>query len=82
MNEKLFNKALDLSNQASDWVDETHPYAGYEPKAWNNHHRTKFAELIIKDCLNITAQFEKSTIGAGITEQIKEHFGLLDANNE
>ena len=36
----------------------------------------QFAELIIQKCLNITGQFEKSTIGASITEQIKEYFGV------
>ena len=51
-------------------------YTDYEWFEGTKEDLIRFVELIIQDCLNITGQFEKSTIGASITEQIKEHFGL------
>lgn len=81
MNEKLFDKALKLSKQASDWVDETYPDVGYEPRAWQNHYRTKFAELIIKECINVcrgtkvsTAQYNSGRLDCSV--DIKNHFGI------
>ena len=68
MNEKLFDIASELSKQASDWVDETYLHSGYHP--WQNHYRTKFAELIVQECANICGG------GSLDAKLIKEHFGV------
>ena len=81
MNEKLFEIASELSKQASDWVDEVYPSAGYKPRARQNHYRTKFAELIIQECIEqCYADYDsKEDWDKGVrwaVKQIKEHFGV------
>ena len=73
----------EMNKQASDWVDEVHPHVSY--RAWHNYHKTKFAELILNECIN---QCEKTrqlvwTVPLKDDEQvtavicmIKQHFGV------
>lgn len=66
MNDKLFEVAEQLSKQASDWVDEVHPHVSY--RAWHNYHKTKFAELIVRECCDIVRYID--------AVEIKKHFGV------
>ena len=79
MNDKLFEVAEKLSKQASDWVDEVHPHVSY--RAWHNYHKTKFAELIIQECIEqCYADYDSKEdwdkgVRWAVIKQIKEHFG-------
>ena len=73
MNEKLFDIASELSKQASDWVDETYPHSGYHP--WQNHYRTKFAELIVRECCDIFVELRTRPADLAVLD-VKKHFGV------
>ena len=83
MNEKLFDIASELSMQASDWVDQVHPHVSY--RAWHNHHRTRLAELIIKETIKSIQATSAESINLGRTleenvswtvNDIKRNFGI------
>ena len=75
MNEKLFEIASELSKQASDWVDEVYPSAGYKPRARQNHYRTKFAELIVRECCDIFVELRTRPADLAVKD-VKKHFGV------
>ena len=73
MNDKLFEVAEQLSKQASDWVDEVHPHVSY--RAWHNYHKTKFAELIVRECTSKIIE-DPLHAGAQLADRVRKHFGV------
>lgn len=71
LNENLFQLGLDAHIKAVEIADSD-PVAGYESKIWQNIYRTKFAELIIRECALVV---HKKT-GPKSALNVLEHFGV------
>jgi hypothetical protein len=74
MNERI----LELSEQASKWVCENEPMAFDDTDLFYELMQEKFAELIVKECMELTKQ---CSTGKGIhdlfaDEIIAQHFGV------
>jgi hypothetical protein len=80
LNENLFNIGLNAHIKAAEIADND-PVGGYEGKIWQNIYRTKFAELIIKECLGVTLDYKNDDHYNGWIEYrdaIRKHFGIED----
>ena len=79
LNENLFNLGLDAHIKAAEIADND-PVGGYEGKIWQNIYRTKFAELIIRECADIVhdriLEIDIEFPGKGISNYLKEYFGI------
>ena len=83
LNENLFNLGLDAHIKAAEIADND-PVGGYEGKIWQNIYRTKFAELIIKDCLEEIDDTDLTRLEGPdpedviwlVTKHLKERFGI------
>ena len=47
----MTNKLYELEKQARDYADLV-PGSMYEKRIWTNHFQSKYAELIINECIN------------------------------
>lgn len=77
-NENLFQLGLDAHIKAVEFADSD-PVGGYEGKIWQNIYRTKFAELIIKECSELTLDYKNKDYYSGwldYRDLIKKHFGV------
>jgi hypothetical protein len=84
------DRIKELAKQAGDYVNETYtgPVRSKTPgKIWEDGHigwhtqfNEKFAELIVRECMNIAKHhvMNISTYGDAdfVDEQIKQHFGV------
>lgn len=84
----MTDKLYKLVEQARNYADKI-PAAGYEQRIWNNHFHSKYAELIIQECINT---FEELRINLdnevewkngrplcnnyNLSQTIKKHFGF------
>lgn len=75
LNENLFQLGLDAHIKAAEIADSD-PVGGYEGKIWQNIYRTKFAELIVKECANIANTGIDPTEDCLIGNVILKHFGI------
>ena len=71
LNENLFNLGLDAHIKAAEIADND-PVGGYEGKIWQNIYRTKFAELIVKECALVVHK----KIGPKSALDVLNHFGI------
>lgn len=70
LNEKLFNLGLDAHIKAAEIADKD-PVSGYEGKIWQNIYRTKFAELIVRECAFVWLMNPQEH-----PNHLLEHFGI------
>ena len=68
MNERI----RDLSEQAEKYADDN--FRG-EP-TWSEAFESKFAELIVNDCLDIVDKEVSGMVGVHAMRKIEEHFGV------
>lgn len=72
----MTNKLYELEKQARDYADLV-PGSMYEKRIWTNHFQSKYAELIIQECMNINDEFVGHRIGEiDLNLAYKEHFGI------
>lgn len=71
LNENLFNLGLDAHIKAAEIADND-PVGGYEGKIWQNIYRTKFAELIVRECALVV----HNKIGPKSALDVLNHFGI------
>lgn len=73
MNERI----KELAELADDYADEYIQMPGEYHPDWNTVRDIRFAELIIKDCVNACEKNSWTTLDAfQRSAQIKEHFGV------
>jgi hypothetical protein len=76
MNERIQQLAL----QAREYANSKEPYEKIKNKAWIDVYDEKFAELIVRECINQCAdndsndEWDKGVRWAAA--QIKQHFGV------
>ncbi len=73
LNENLFQLGLDAHIKAAEIADSD-PVGGYEGKIWQNIYRTKFAELIIRECAKVADEHDCNL--SGNSGEILKHFGI------
>jgi phage pi2 protein 07 len=70
-----------LAEQAEEWVCKNYPDAMDDNDEFHAQTMSKFAELIVRECLNIVEPMEDSgdewcVALKGAAQEIKEHFGV------
>ena len=82
MNERIY----ELAQQAAEFTD-ANEFAAIERRIWDSIFREKFAELIVRECINIGDNYEEilgnepecfncRKVAYGIVDKIKNHFGV------
>ena len=71
LNEKLWSDAVEsyIDSTANDDIDLTDPYVVREI-------RKKFAELIVKECIDVVDVGGEFVSRPKMVERLKEHFGV------
>jgi hypothetical protein len=72
MNERI----KDILKQATQYADSLGPIDGAE---WCNAEYSKFAELIVRECINIAYEYDKPKLsgpGLAIASNIESHFDI------
>lgn len=75
MNERI----LELAKQAGIELFEDKAFK-WSVIAGTDHHLQKFAELIVKECVDIADEYDGA--GSTIVSRIKKHFGVEPDVNE
>lgn len=77
----MTNKLYELEKQARNYADSV-PAAMYERRIWTNHFQSKYAELIIQECIEVVLSSDPSPKMIAhepyrtIMNNIVEHFGI------
>jgi len=76
MNERI----KELAEQANLSADKTYqfdPKDGFKIQEWDKIRLEKFAELIVKECIEVVGDCsDQFATRSQITEEIKQHFGV------
>ena len=75
MNERI----LKLAEQAREYANSKEPYEKIKNKAWIDVYDEKFAELIVRDCMDVVDGYTKSRTfdtHYDAVEQIEALFGI------
>ncbi len=69
------NKRIkELAEQAQDWADAHAPYASEE----HEYFVEKFAELIVRECIEVVKWTPSQFPNGECVKNIKEHFGVKE----
>ncbi len=64
----------ELAEQAQDWADAHAPYASEE----HEYFVEKFAELIVRECIEVVKWTPSQFPNGECVKNIKEHFGVKE----
>jgi hypothetical protein len=70
MNEKI----KELAEQAMSATFNKFSGVEWSAEEWRNFYDTKFAELIVRDCIDIADEYDGA--GSTIVSRIEKHFGV------
>lgn len=86
MNKRI--KELAIQSGFSNYDDEEGLYSPYIEGEWLNEELEKFAELIVKECMNKVYKWNtfiiendvihSSSISDDINEDLRQHFGIKE----
>ena len=67
-------RVKELAEQAQDWADAHAPYASEE----HEYFVEKFAELIVRECIEVVKWTPSQFPNGECVKNIKEHFGVKE----
>ena len=62
-----------MNNKIFELIQEQNGYRGL---LWTEEDKREFAELIVRECLQMADQFELEVNRSGLVDRMKEHFGV------